>query len=499
MSDQQTETAGEQKPTDTEQKAPPRERTIGQLAAALAKAQGQFTSPKKDIEVTVRMKNGGQYSFKYADLAAIWNVVRKPLSENGLAVIQPLVQRGDGVFVRTILAHEAGEVIRQELFAGNVNQDIKDLGGKITYVRRYCLSSMLGIASEDDVDSNGQAAGDGPPMNDGQPRQRPPQQPQQWKPKNDKPLPGYNYRYPRGILKCELVEGGGKPIAEYDITEMGTENLHSGLEHAKAREEHFSALGPRWKGPVLDAQLDQKKIREELDRRNADEVFDEAQKKAAESPESDSEAETGDGSTDTPDEQADPQSADDTPDETPTAGPDKPAGDGAMFGEEPGNTERPIVAERVAHLDVEIPDELADSITTVKPLDPTEMTHLSRLTPAEILGMILHPANAKLFDPALGQAIRKHTVMDPFTPAWLTAGWLPAIENSKDLKRDGRKLARLAILGAELAERGEGEPPDVPTRRASKEEHAKIVALLANLCDPDDAKKVLAARIAAGD
>jgi hypothetical protein len=122
---------------------------LGPLAAALAKAQTQFPAITRDKHVTVRTKDGGSYSFDYAPLDTIIAAVRGPLAANGLAVAQVL-DEGDLI---TMLMHESGVVLsgRVSLPAAD---NIQGLGSAITYLRRYALQAVLGIAAEEDDDGN---------------------------------------------------------------------------------------------------------------------------------------------------------------------------------------------------------------------------------------------------------------------------------------------------------------------------------------------------------
>jgi len=142
-----------QAPAATSETTPPdRSATVAKLAAALAKAQGAMEAATKD-HVT-EPKEGSRVKWRYADLAGVWEVCRRPLSDNGLAVIQtPEDQKPDSLTIVTDLIHESGEWIRSRL---NVREDpqgkswIHSLGSAITYARRYALCAMLGIAAEDD-------------------------------------------------------------------------------------------------------------------------------------------------------------------------------------------------------------------------------------------------------------------------------------------------------------------------------------------------------------
>lgn len=126
----------------------------GALAAALAKAQSSFPAIPRDKEVTVQTKTGGSYKFKYAPLDSILTAVRAPLADNGLAIVQLL---DDGELV-TMLLHSDGARLSGRVALPNVGENVQALGSAITYLRRYSLQAMLGIAAEEDDDVN-RAAG----------------------------------------------------------------------------------------------------------------------------------------------------------------------------------------------------------------------------------------------------------------------------------------------------------------------------------------------------
>jgi hypothetical protein len=127
--------------------------TTGAIAVALAKAQGSFGQVKKDKKVKVTTKSGSSYEFSYAPLESILDAVREPLAENGIVIVQ-MLDAGDLV---TMMLHESGESItgRAPL---PPSPDIQGMGSAVTYLRRYAIQAMLGIAAEDDDDGN-RAAG----------------------------------------------------------------------------------------------------------------------------------------------------------------------------------------------------------------------------------------------------------------------------------------------------------------------------------------------------
>lgn len=127
------------------------QRGTGALALALSKAQAAFPAIPRSREVTVQTKQGGSYKFKYAPLDTILEHVRKPLSDNGLAICQLI---DDGALV-TLLLHESGATLEGRVTLPNSPGDtVQQLGSAITYLRRYALQAALGIAAEEDDDGN---------------------------------------------------------------------------------------------------------------------------------------------------------------------------------------------------------------------------------------------------------------------------------------------------------------------------------------------------------
>lgn len=118
------------------------------LAAALAKAQGAMENAKKDSE-NPAFKRGDKIS-KYADLASVWDAIRKPLADNGLAVMQWPRTVDKGVEIETELLHESGQFMRDTLWLPCPTMTVHSIGSTITYGRRYALMSIAGIAPEDD-------------------------------------------------------------------------------------------------------------------------------------------------------------------------------------------------------------------------------------------------------------------------------------------------------------------------------------------------------------
>lgn len=121
--------------------------SIKELATALAKAQGEFQAVKKDCENPF-------FKSSYADLASVVATVKPVMAKYGLSVCQLPSLGAKGPIVTTVLLHSSGEWLSSELEVPAVKPDAQGIGSALTYGRRYALSAILGVASEDDDDGN---------------------------------------------------------------------------------------------------------------------------------------------------------------------------------------------------------------------------------------------------------------------------------------------------------------------------------------------------------
>ena len=112
------------------------------LVEALSKARAEFDAVTKNAA-------NPYFKSKYADLSEVLGAITPALSANGLVVVQPIEQTETGLLLRTQLHHVGGGVI-ESTFAIPENKDIQKLGSAITYIRRYSLSALFGVAPQDD-------------------------------------------------------------------------------------------------------------------------------------------------------------------------------------------------------------------------------------------------------------------------------------------------------------------------------------------------------------
>jgi hypothetical protein len=126
--------------------------SINELATALAKAQAE-------IKNATQNKMNPHFRSKYADLANIREAITPYLAKQGLSISQiSHIREGvDGmpayVIWRTILMHTSGQYITSEWPIPYRPDKPQAMGSDSTYARRYGLSGVTGIASEEDDDA----------------------------------------------------------------------------------------------------------------------------------------------------------------------------------------------------------------------------------------------------------------------------------------------------------------------------------------------------------
>ena len=109
-------------------------------------------------EVPVIHKGTQGYGYSYADLPAIFEKINPLLKKYGLGFTQPIM----GDTIKTVVFHiESGETIESLTeIPKNVQlkgmNDFQVLGSAITYIRRYALSSLLGLVTDKDTDAGGE-------------------------------------------------------------------------------------------------------------------------------------------------------------------------------------------------------------------------------------------------------------------------------------------------------------------------------------------------------
>lgn len=115
------------------------------LVAALARAQAAFPT-------IVKTKTNPHYKSQYADLADVLAAVRPALAAQGIAVVQPVRVTDRGAELVTALLW--GDQRIESCMPLDVDGKPQELGSRLTYLRRYQLAALCGVAADDDDDGN---------------------------------------------------------------------------------------------------------------------------------------------------------------------------------------------------------------------------------------------------------------------------------------------------------------------------------------------------------
>jgi hypothetical protein len=116
---------------------------------------------KAELEPVIKDAENPHFKHNYAPLDTVLHVVEPVLEKHGFILLQPIgTEIVDGKIctrISTMLLHEKG-VISIDPFvenpSGGDQRAVQIIGSNITYMRRYGLLALLGIAPEDD-DGNG--------------------------------------------------------------------------------------------------------------------------------------------------------------------------------------------------------------------------------------------------------------------------------------------------------------------------------------------------------
>lgn len=136
---------------------------IDEIAAALAEAQAELTSPKKTKTAKIRSKKGADSSFEYkfADLESGLKIIRETLPKHKLAFTQGTELRGNSIVLQTMLLHASGQWMISDYPVCEAQGDHKSIGASMTYAKRHALFAALGITGDDDHDADGGASATG--------------------------------------------------------------------------------------------------------------------------------------------------------------------------------------------------------------------------------------------------------------------------------------------------------------------------------------------------
>lgn len=140
-----------------------------QAEQAFVTAMTRFKQNAPTIEKTRKAKVDSRkgpdagFAYKYANLADVCNAVIKALADVGISHDWTQTKKGTQVIVTCTITHELGHSKSTELEAGlddtGGKNNLQALGSTISYLERYSLLGVCGLAVDDEQDDDGASAG----------------------------------------------------------------------------------------------------------------------------------------------------------------------------------------------------------------------------------------------------------------------------------------------------------------------------------------------------
>jgi len=127
---------------------------IKELVSALSKAQGV-------MRPAVFNRVNPHFKTRYADFTSCMDCCREPLATNGLSIMQYCETVSDKLMLVTMLAHVSGQWIKSYFPLNPAQMTSQAVGAAMTYGKRYSLSALLGIVSDDEDDDGESEQGRG--------------------------------------------------------------------------------------------------------------------------------------------------------------------------------------------------------------------------------------------------------------------------------------------------------------------------------------------------
>lgn len=124
---------------------------LGKIYGALAKAQAEMKVAGLNAE-------NPYFKSRYADLQSIVEASRPALTKNELGVLQEILTNPDGQTVlHTVLTHSSGQYIESRMRITPPKNDIQTISSYITYLKRICYASLIGVVTGEEDDDGERA------------------------------------------------------------------------------------------------------------------------------------------------------------------------------------------------------------------------------------------------------------------------------------------------------------------------------------------------------
>lgn len=129
-----------------------RSESIKEIASSMVKVQGEIKPIEKSVDNPITHS-------KYTPLDKIMEYLMPIVTKNGLTITQYPVSKEGQVGVETLLMHESGEWIEFEPFFMDISENkrmtsAQEAGSIVTYAKRYSISAIFGLVSDEDKDGN---------------------------------------------------------------------------------------------------------------------------------------------------------------------------------------------------------------------------------------------------------------------------------------------------------------------------------------------------------
>ena len=130
--------------------------------ADIFKAFGEF---RKVLKQPLKDASNPFFKSKYVPLENVVEVIDEAIKGTGLSYSQEATSEGNYISVATHVFHESGQFISFDpLSLPATKADAQGFGSAVTYAKRYALSAVFGITSDQDDDGNATSGKNAPKL-----------------------------------------------------------------------------------------------------------------------------------------------------------------------------------------------------------------------------------------------------------------------------------------------------------------------------------------------
>ncbi|MGX7375255.1 ERF family protein [Enterococcus asini] len=122
-----------------------------------------FSEFRKVLKQPLKDANNPFFKSKYVPLENVVEVIDEAIEGTGLSYSQEATSEGNYISVATHVFHESGQFISFDpLSLPATKADAQGFGSAVTYAKRYALSAVFGITSDQDDDGNATSGNNAP-------------------------------------------------------------------------------------------------------------------------------------------------------------------------------------------------------------------------------------------------------------------------------------------------------------------------------------------------